>query len=80
LADKVTFEVTTLVQPKDDKLTPMLSDIALDWSSLKSDTAASVVKVDHLKGRVAFRNKLICKALMGVGIIVAITYGLVILI
>ena len=54
--------------------------IRSDWNSLEADTAASVVRPDHINGRLRFRNKLICKTIVGLGVIVGIIYGLVILI
>jgi len=75
IPDKVTFEVMTAKKGNDDHFAKPL----LDFSNLQPDTAASVVQPDHVKGRVRYRNKLIYKTLVAIGVIAAIIYGIVIL-
>jgi hypothetical protein len=75
LPSKLTFEVMGrkgAKPPKDDNFLPVL-----DWSSLKEDTADSVVIVDHEAGRVSFRNRLICKFVFGAAVVAGGIYGLV---
>lgn len=76
LPSKLTFEVMGRpkkeVKSDDDNFQPVI-----DWSSLKEDTAESVVIVDHEAGRVAFRNRLICKFVFGAAVVAGGIYGAV---
>ena len=77
LPSKLTFEVFGVSKKgqKTEISQPLLP--TLDWQSLKPDTADSVCIVDHVAGRVKYRNKLICKVLFGAALVTAAIYGLV---
>ena len=69
LPEKLTFELMANPINHQD-----YQSLPIEWKSLQSDTPASIVEVDHVAGRISFRNRLICKIFFALVCIFAIIY------